>query len=496
MANKVEIDIIGKDLASAALDAVRSKLIGLGTSAGAVAAGVITVGAAVVTGLNKAKNVAQAYDQQVYQLMLNTGGTAEATSRLVQTVDDAGISYETLTTAMKYAVKNGVEPNIKGLADLSDQYKKLKPGVEQGQFLLQKFGRSGLDMARFMDLGSASIQRMSQNTEVGLILNSKAIQQSEEYRINMDNLKDSWDGFVVTTGNQVIPVLNSAISYQNRYADALEAVKNKYGELTPGVRNWRVQEEMNRQQSIAVADATAAHGDALDGIVNSAHEASSALQQVSTDFANVLNMAKNVDGASTQMLENMAYQSLIAKLSVDGLTESEYQIGIAAGVSMNQYSAAAGEASLKIDRLNQMVVDGTLDVRLLAGAIAAIKSKDVEINVAINISRMESIQKAQTTSRVAADAAKQDGRTYSGYAEGGITTGPQSGHWELLHGTEGVFTEDQMRYLAKGGMSPKGGDLPPVTVIYSPTFSTANQSEFEQAITPMLNNWYRRRLQS
>jgi len=88
--NTVSIDVVANDLASAALDLVKNKLMGIGGTAGMVGVAAVTMGAAIVTGLSKAKDAAQAYDQQVKELMLRTGGTAEETSRLIQTVDDAG----------------------------------------------------------------------------------------------------------------------------------------------------------------------------------------------------------------------------------------------------------------------------------------------------------------------------------------------------------------------------------------------------------------------
>ena len=209
MANKVEIDVIANDLASAALDFVKMKLGAIGGTTAMVATASVAMGVAVVSSLMAAKDAAQAYDQQVKELMLRTGGAAEETSRLIQTVDDAGISYETLSTAMRFAVKNGIEPNIESIATLSDEYLALNDPIARGQFLLDKFGRSGMDMARIMDKGGAAIMQMSKEVEKNLVVTDEAIKQSEEYRVNVDNLGDSFEGLKVVIGNKVIPVLNS-----------------------------------------------------------------------------------------------------------------------------------------------------------------------------------------------------------------------------------------------------------------------------------------------
>ena len=60
--NTVSIDVVANDLASAALDMVKTKLAGIGGTAGMVATATVAMGAAVVTSLMAAAEAAQAYD--------------------------------------------------------------------------------------------------------------------------------------------------------------------------------------------------------------------------------------------------------------------------------------------------------------------------------------------------------------------------------------------------------------------------------------------------
>jgi hypothetical protein len=228
MAEKVEISVVANDLASGALNLIKDKLASIGGTTALVGTAAVTMGVAVVGALAASTDAAYAYDQQVKELMLRTGGTAEETSRLIQVVDDAGIEYGTLTTAMKFAVKNGIEPNVQSLIKLSDEYLALAPGVERGKFLLDKFGKSGMDMARIMDLGGDAIAKMNSGVEDNLVLTDEAIKQSEEYRLNVDALNDSMLGLKVSIGNQVIPVLNDFISKTGEFA----ASQNEVAEAT------------------------------------------------------------------------------------------------------------------------------------------------------------------------------------------------------------------------------------------------------------------------
>ena len=122
--------------------------------AAATNAAVITAAVSIATqSYDKLITQTQKYNQEVLDMMISTGGTAEETSRLIQVVYDAGVSYDTLKNAMKLAIKNGVEPNIEGIAALADEYNSLKDPIAQGQLLMDKFGKSGLEMGRVMVLG-------------------------------------------------------------------------------------------------------------------------------------------------------------------------------------------------------------------------------------------------------------------------------------------------------------------------------------------------------
>ena len=70
----------------------------------------------------------------------------------------------------------------------------------------------------------------------------------------------------------------------------------------------------------------------------------------------------------------------------------------------------------------------------------------------------------------------------SGHAKGGITTGSNRGHWELLHGTEGVFTRDQMAMLAPVGSN--GGVT--VNLTYAPAVSLASEAELRAHLLPVI----------
>ena len=65
---------------------------------------------------------------------------------------------------------------------------------------------------------------------------------------------------------------------------------------------------------------------------------------------------------------------------------------------------------------------------------------------------------------------------------GGVFSGPLSGHNVELHGTEGVFTQEQMAHLAPAS----GGGGVTINLTYAPGFSTASAEELEMNLMPII----------
>lgn len=313
---------------------------------------------------------AQEYDQTIKDVMLSTGATAEASSRLVQVVDDAGVSYGTLKTAMKNASKDGIEPNIASLQMLSDQYLKLAPGVERNQFLLDKFGKSGLEMARVMELGGSAIAKMNAEIDGGLVLTQKAIDESERYRKNVDDLEDAYQSLKVTIGNQVIPVTSDLIEHYQRIGESLKEngywytlthqfsldeieddkkraaamdgattsytawAKSLEGEVVPAVEDTTVSlEELTKQNS----DYLSTIGDVTQELDNQKQK----LDEVKEKYGEGSQEYADATAEFEQNTHRRILAMLEEQLSVDGLSEKESTFLLEQGVKWGIYSEEA-----------------------------------------------------------------------------------------------------------------------------------------------------------
>ena len=525
MANKIEIDVVANDLASAALDLVKNKLMGIGGTAGLVGMAAVTMGAAIVTGLSKAKDAAQAYDQQVKELMLRTGGTAEETSRLIQTVDDAGISYETLSTAMRFAVKNGIEPNIESIARLSTEYLALNGPVERGQFLLDKFGRSGMDMARIMDMGGEAILRMSDAVEANLIVTDSAIRASEEYRVNVDNLKDSFDGLKVKIGNEVIPVMNNFFKAMENGQRNASARQEAWNQLRAEGMVFFDEEAVELRAAKILHDEWA---NSVDGTTTALKENAVAAQESSNNNIALMSTVKTIQAATdsyeaslstltteTGMLErqqaamgtrtaanaaewdalsqkiwenNLSTQQLardnemamkkiaadlyIAKLSVGGLTDEEYKLAIQALITSGQIDQATADMAMNFEQnLTPEVIKTKSELRTL-GNLAKSIATDYFMNFTANLSI-----------------------NYSGSGGGGANPAPYS---SVEDNSDAPYTApyeplDPGQSMGGAGFAAGGGgrgggskDSGGVVINYSPVLSTMSRDEMQNILLPFI----------
>lgn len=162
------------------------------------------------------------YAAQVRDVSRSLGASAEESSRLVQVADDVGVSYNTLTTSLKMAQKDGIDPSIDGLARLSDQYLALAPGVERTQFLLDKFGKSGGEMGKLMEQGGAGIREMSGAVADSMVLTQKALDQARDFEIAQDSMNDTWDAFTYQVAPPLVTAMTDVINHYRDIATSLE----------------------------------------------------------------------------------------------------------------------------------------------------------------------------------------------------------------------------------------------------------------------------------
>jgi len=156
------------------------------------------------------------YASQIDNLSRLTGNNSEETSRLIQLNDDLFISYDTLKTAMEGAAKKGIDTSTESLMRMSDEYKNLTSNIDKNQYLVDNFGRSGLEIKKFMELGADGIKAKMGAVSSSIVMDEKAVQKTIAYKKSIDDLNDAMSGVKYQLANEVIPAmtdLNTVMAY-------------------------------------------------------------------------------------------------------------------------------------------------------------------------------------------------------------------------------------------------------------------------------------------
>lgn len=314
------------------------------------------------------------YANEVERAKTLTGASAEETSRIIQLADDLGISYENLTKSLTAANKDGVQPNIDGLAALSDEFNTLKPGVEQNLFLLDKFGKSGVDMGKVMKLGGDGVRAWAASIDDSLLITEKGIQQAHEYAMAQDNLGEAWEKLALQGGQRLLPVVTDLI---NSFNDEIRTQEI----LTEQGKNWFFVSGQNYEAAHAQAASERERAEALRESSAATAEAVADAEELSAEYKTLIDLTVAWATADEKAKKKMAFNNIMAKLSIDGLTEAEKNMGENAGIALGIFDESAISAAERMEYLVDKFAAGELSARQFTAALNAIPDS---VNVNIN----------------------------------------------------------------------------------------------------------------
>jgi len=191
---------------------------------GLIVAGAVT---AVAAAVNKMVDETVQYGQAVTDLSRATEMSAEDSSRLIQAADDAFVSQESLTTALKVAVRQGFLPTIENVKILADQYNALSDPMARNALLIKTFGRNGLEMGKLLEMGSEGIQKAADASDrLGLTLSGDNLKAIKAYKQQIDELNDQWAGLKTSVGLVAIPILLKLTSVTDGQTKALNKMRS------------------------------------------------------------------------------------------------------------------------------------------------------------------------------------------------------------------------------------------------------------------------------
>ncbi len=512
----------------------------------AVAGTLVAAGFAIKKGFDATVGALVNYADKVRNIQNATGATAEDASKLIQILDDQKVSFEQLQTVV---AKNGktYDYSIAGLGKMSDEYLKLTDANEQAAFMQERFGKQWISFVPVMKQGKDAINAASDAVDKNLVLTEKSMIQTRLWEIQVDNAKDAWDGYMMSIGKGVLGILDGSTAEITKNAQAIFYQANGFnfntnmsGRYTDAQREAWEQAKAQAEQEWMKANALDNSAESTDAAAQSAEEYAEALKAQSKANTELLGLITNVASAEQSyqqtaaqlaqervqieqeraaaitagwwegsekikeydaaLAENSAameeaaakhheamgkiqYDLLVAKLSVDGLTEAEFGIAQQAGIMFGVFDEGSAKAAADMNTVAQAVAEGKLRLEDMQRVLEMLKkgySFDVVMNIIQNVA-------AGNVAPSREEALRKAGQN-PGYAEGGVSSGPASGHWELLHGTEAIIPLQngsvpvQMSAPSMAG----GGDQYYVTLSISSPMTILDEQKTRSVLLPYI----------
>ncbi len=364
---KLQKDLIGIE------DAGKRTSIAMGHLKTALgAAGVMGAAMAVGNFLKKSVTDWSEYAEQMEKSARLAGVSTEEMSRLTQAADDFRVTQGALESAMVMALKNGFEPSIENLADLSDEYLALKDPADRAAMASKIFGRQYAEMEPLLRQGGKAIRDGTAAIDESLIVTEESVQANKDYIKAVDDLGDAWTGVKNTVGQRVIPVLTDLLNLITTGEAATGSIaaggngKSVFANLIDDIKG--VED--------AALDATPAGEDMnemLRGMGSDAPQASDAIQGVA-DATN------NADAAMRSYNE-----ALLFKIASEGLSEDA---SLQLAQRMGLVDEATVTATIKAGEYKDMLDNGTITLETykaliegIADRIAGMQDKDVTVTI-------------------------------------------------------------------------------------------------------------------
>lgn len=204
----------------------------------AVAAAGVAVGAAMI----KATMSATEYGVAVDKMSKQTGISAEAVSRLGYAAQQEHASMEGLSTGIKKLARTmsdakdggaagaeafaklglsavdangGLKKTDDMLLEIADKFKVMTDDTEKAALAQELFGRSGMELIPFLEMGRSGIEELGKEAdELGITLDATSAGAFKRFDDKLTKLKGSFKGAGIIIGEQLIEPLG-------KLADAL-----------------------------------------------------------------------------------------------------------------------------------------------------------------------------------------------------------------------------------------------------------------------------------
>jgi hypothetical protein len=189
-----------------------------------------------------------------------------------------------------------------------------------------------------------------------------------------------------------------------------------------------------------------------------------------------------------EAMGKMQYDLLLTKLSADGLDAAEYDVMQQAGLMFGVFDQESVDAARNMDQVTKAVQEGKLRVQDMQAALDLMSKGKYTVDVVMNI--LQSNAGSLGTFKTGHEAETASG---GGYAEGGISTGSESGHAELLHGTEAVIPLQNGAVPVQifGSGAPSGGNNYYISLTIASPITIMDEQNTQAVLLPLIEDGVR-----
>lgn len=383
MVAKVQISVETKDNSSGVIRGITSQFGALGNIIGDIATqsvgwGTVTVaaGALVYKTLKDAVDETIKYNTEIHNLSLATGTGMEATSRLVQVLDDFGVSTEDVLTATRALTRQGLAPTIETLASLSDQYNSLTNQQAKNEFIIKNLGRAGIQWAEALSKGGDALVRMNAQVAAGLVASQQSYENAQRNVIAVDNWTEAWQAWKMEVGTNALPVLTDTINYTLALSEADKQLAEEG--VKPGTKAWADR----RHELLLAAQATQEEVTQARLAEKGLTDEGAAAVAAAGDYGKLLSSMQGLNKATKDSIALAGYNALKDKFQISGkgIDASEGRILENAGIQLGIFDANAVRAAHSIDVLSDSVDNGTMNIN---DYIARLRRIPTSINTTI-----------------------------------------------------------------------------------------------------------------
>lgn len=370
---------------------------GLTMAAGLAAGAVIGLGKAAYGAVEATKN----YRLEIGDLASALSTTAEEASVLYNLADDQRVQLPAIEMAFKTMARNGLQPSIVGLVELASKYQAIQDPQAKVKFLTDNFGRSGLDLARIMDMDSEAILGYGDSLKDGLRVTGAQVQASKDLYAAQDQLGEQWLSMRNTIFGAVIPGLTAGIEGTNRWMDAWGAFADPlYQDIPFLMRGMAAMRDSAKERDLqeylatlgdplAIA-AQAARGLAsgIEGIDDSAGDAAGSLGAVKQTLEELL-------GLDTGSLDRVA--GLIAGIKAEEAEVGASELGLKALGTMTTEGVIPPLSEAKQYLMDMAAIDLAGNVTAGTTSVIDAKAKAQELGLSWQKDVLPKLDRANTT---------------------------------------------------------------------------------------------------